>query len=97
MGAVGSFCASGSREEDVELHSGHHWDFVSDSLSSGRRIKCLSIADDFSHQCVDIELTSPTQAVVSHLCIRLQSTKPNRAAKPTLSNMSEEGSGTGLA
>lgn len=29
-------------------------DFVSDSLSSGRRIKCLTIADDFSHECVDI-------------------------------------------
>lgn len=29
-------------------------DFVSDSLASGRRIKCLTIADDFSHECVDI-------------------------------------------
>jgi putative transposase len=29
-------------------------DFVSDSLSTGRRIKCLSVADDFSHECVDI-------------------------------------------
>ncbi len=29
-------------------------DFVSDSLSKGRRIECLSIADDFSHECVDI-------------------------------------------
>jgi len=29
-------------------------DFVSDSLSNGRRIKCLTIADDFSHECVDI-------------------------------------------
>ena len=29
-------------------------DFVSDSLSHGRRIKCLTIADDFSHECVDI-------------------------------------------
>ncbi len=29
-------------------------DFVSDSLSNGRRIKCLSVADDFSHECVDI-------------------------------------------
>ena len=29
-------------------------DFVSDSLSSGRRIKCLTVADDFSHECVSI-------------------------------------------
>jgi hypothetical protein len=29
-------------------------DFVSDSLSSGRRLKCLTVADDFSHECVDI-------------------------------------------
>ena len=29
-------------------------DFVSDSLSHGRRIKCLTVADDFSHECVDI-------------------------------------------
>ena len=29
-------------------------DFVSDSLSNGRRIKCLTIADDFTHECVDI-------------------------------------------
>jgi putative transposase len=29
-------------------------DFVSDSLASSRRIKCLTVADDFSHECVDI-------------------------------------------
>jgi putative transposase len=29
-------------------------DFVSDSLASGRRIKFLTVADDFSHECVDI-------------------------------------------
>ena len=29
-------------------------DCVSESLSNGRRIKCLTIADDFSHECVDI-------------------------------------------
>ncbi len=29
-------------------------DFVSDSLSHGRRIKCLTVADDFTHECVDI-------------------------------------------
>jgi putative transposase len=29
-------------------------DFVSNSLSRGRRLKCLTVADDFSHECVDI-------------------------------------------
>jgi len=29
-------------------------DFVSDSLSSGRRLKYLTVADDFSHESVDI-------------------------------------------
>jgi putative transposase len=29
-------------------------DFVSDSLANGRRIKCLTVADDFSHECVEI-------------------------------------------
>ncbi|MDW8312012.1 MAG: IS3 family transposase [Burkholderiales bacterium] len=29
-------------------------DFVSDSLADGRRLKCLTVADDFSHECVDI-------------------------------------------
>ena len=29
-------------------------DFVSDCLANGRRIKCLAISDDFSHECVDI-------------------------------------------
>ena len=28
--------------------------FVSDSLVNGRRIKCLTVADDISHECVDI-------------------------------------------
>lgn len=29
-------------------------DFVSDSLASGRRLKCLTVVDDFSRECVDI-------------------------------------------
>lgn len=28
--------------------------FVSDSLANGRRIECLAVTDDFSHECVDI-------------------------------------------
>lgn len=29
-------------------------DFVSDSLANGRRIKCLTVADDFSHESVEV-------------------------------------------
>jgi len=29
-------------------------DFVSDALVNGRRLKCLTVADDFSHECVEI-------------------------------------------
>ena len=29
-------------------------DFVFDQLANGRRIKCLTMADDFTHECVDI-------------------------------------------
>ena len=29
-------------------------DFVSDSLANSRRIKCLTVADDFSHECVEL-------------------------------------------
>jgi putative transposase len=29
-------------------------DFVSDSLANGWRMKCLTVADDFSHECVEI-------------------------------------------
>lgn len=31
-------------------------DFVSDSLASGRRLKFLTVADDFSHECIDLTL-----------------------------------------
>ena len=31
-------------------------DFVSDSLSNGRRLKYLTVADDFSHECVDLSV-----------------------------------------
>jgi hypothetical protein len=32
-------------------------DFVSDSLANGRRIKFLTVADDFSHECVELYVT----------------------------------------
>ena len=28
-------------------------DFVSDSVATGRRIKCLTVTDDFSHECLN--------------------------------------------
>jgi len=46
--------------ERVPLQLAHNvnevWsmDFVSDSLANGRRLKFLTVADDFSHECVDI-------------------------------------------
>ena len=44
----------------VATHVNEVWsmDFVSDSLANGRRIKCLTVADDFSHECVDITAVS---------------------------------------
>ena len=36
------------------VNEGWSMDFVSDSLANGRRLKCLTVADDFSHECVDI-------------------------------------------
>ena len=29
-------------------------DFVADALANGRRLRCLTVADDFTHECVDI-------------------------------------------
>ncbi|MBQ0960429.1 IS3 family transposase [Ideonella sp. 4Y11] len=41
---------------NIAQHINEVWsmDFVSDSLTNGRRIKCLTVADDFSHECVVI-------------------------------------------
>ena len=40
----------------THVHEAWSMDFVSDSLANGRRIKCLTVADDFSHECVDISV-----------------------------------------
>ncbi len=37
-----------------ELKGHRHLDFVSDSLANGRRIKCLTIADDFTREVIAI-------------------------------------------
>ena len=29
-------------------------DFVIDSLANGKKLKCLTVADDMAHECVDI-------------------------------------------
>jgi transposase InsO family protein len=43
-------------------------DFVSDSLSNGRRLKYLTVADDFSHECVDrsgsAKLNRPDKCII---------------------------------
>ncbi len=38
----------------------HTWsmDFVMDALASGRRIKCLTIVDDFTKECLDIPVAN---------------------------------------
>lgn len=35
-------------------HAVWRMDFVSDTLANGRRLKCLTVADDFTHECIDI-------------------------------------------
>jgi putative transposase len=48
---------TGERVALVQAESiNHTWslDFVSDSLSTGRRIKCLTVIDDFSRESVQI-------------------------------------------
>ena len=48
---------AGLRQKLVPAHAPNEvlsMDFVSDSLANGRRLKCLTIADDFTHECVDI-------------------------------------------
>jgi putative transposase len=48
--------------ERVPLAASQHvndtWsaDFVMDALANGRRIKCLTVVDDFSRECVDIAI-----------------------------------------
>jgi len=43
-------------------------DFVSDRLSNGRRIRCLTVADEFSHESVDIAVEF---GISGHYLIRL--------------------------
>ncbi len=54
-------------------------DFVSDSLANGRRIKCLTVADDFSHECVDIAVDWGISASTSPGC---SIARPSSAAYP---------------
>jgi len=43
-------------------------DFVSDSLCNGRRLKCLTVADDFSHECVSIAVDRASPGSTSRAC-----------------------------
>lgn len=65
-------------------------DFVSDSLSTGMCIKCLTMADDLSHECMSISSQYVTrlldQAAVFRgyrMAVRASTAKEiNRACKP---------------
>lgn len=37
-------------------------DFVSDRQANGRRMKCLTVADDYSHESVDVAVDYGTRA-----------------------------------
>jgi len=43
-------------------------DFVMDALANGRRIKCLTVVDDFSRECVDMRWTTAWVASTSCAC-----------------------------
>lgn len=40
-------------------------DFVMDALANGRRLKCLTIVDDFTKEAVDKSSTTASQACTS--------------------------------
>jgi putative transposase len=40
-------------------------DFVSDALANGRRLKSLTVADDFTHECDDITVDTASAAPMS--------------------------------
>jgi hypothetical protein len=53
-------------------------DFVSDSLANGRRLKFLTVADDFSYECIDIAVDfGISGAYVSHLIGRCDAPERN--------------------
>jgi len=43
-------------------------DFVMDALANSRRIKCLTVVDDFSRECVDIAIDYAWAASTSRAC-----------------------------
>ena len=46
------------RPQAVAINEVWSMGFVSDSLANGRRIKCLTVVDDFSREAVDIAVTT---------------------------------------
>jgi putative transposase len=59
-------------------------DFVSDALTSARRLKCLTIADDFTHECGDITVDHGIGGayVVRFAAIRAVRRPYDRAVQP---------------
>jgi putative transposase len=44
------------RPETTELHTLLSMDFVSDALFDGRRFRCLTVVDNYSRECLAIEV-----------------------------------------
>lgn len=44
----------------TKVNAAWSMDFESDSLANGRRLKCLTVADDYSHECVEIAVGAPS-------------------------------------
>ncbi|AJX56678.1 integrase core domain protein [Burkholderia mallei] len=58
-------------------------DFVMDALSNGRRVKCLTVVDDFTKEAVDIASTMASQVCMSlgHWTVQLASVAIPKAVR----------------
>ncbi len=65
-------------------------DFVSDTLSDGRRLRSLCVVDDFSHQCLTcvVDASIGGIRVIRELECLAVDTAPSRPAIPDISRIS---------